>query len=228
MLTIQELREALRAREAYSGDPDTVLLHLQRRLQVGRRRHRYIKPTIASAVIVGIAVLAAWFSSGIGPGNSHHIAPGASATPGSRSTSSEAPSAYGRPAGYVGFSWRLTSVTHDGKRVVLPSSLRAYIAFYADGEFLSFDTINSNYGQFVPDGEGYRTHNVSNSLIGYSGDNAVVKVTMVAIGWISNPSTHVIAHLARNVLQLSGGPYELTCVRMAKLSTASIPPSSGH
>jgi hypothetical protein len=126
--------------------------------------------------------------------------------------------------GYVGYEWRMESITKAGTTTPVPSSYGAYAKFGVDGLLLIDDSVNvSNCGYEVTPG-GFSVRSRGTSAVGYGGNDPVTGLVIKAVAAVTD-GTFIRALVTADQLTLTVGDYRIGYVRVAPL--AAQPPPSG-
>jgi hypothetical protein len=119
-------------------------------------------------------------------------------------------------AGFVGYKWRVTSITSHGKQTPLSGSERqvndVYVLFTRNGQFGANDAVNFHSATYHLVGDGFTTGEVATTLVGYGGDNQVILLAVDAISAF-NGGVHAKATVTGNRLVISVGGFLLNCQR---------------
>jgi hypothetical protein len=119
-------------------------------------------------------------------------------------------------AGFVGYKWRVTSITSHGQQTPLPGSERqvndVYVLFTRNGQFGANDAVNFHSATYHVAGDGFTTGEVATTLVGYGGDNPVILLAVDAISAF-NGGVHAKATVTGNQLVISVGGFLLNCQR---------------
>jgi hypothetical protein len=125
-------------------------------------------------------------------------------------------------AAYVGPTWRLESVEHDGTTVPIPTSLGVTLVLGRDGRFGANDSVNYLSGSYQPTESGFTTRDVGTTLAGYGGTDPAVLTAIAAVQALAYtptgsgtlaPGTAVRARVDGDRLVLEAGGYRSTFAR---------------
>lgn len=121
--------------------------------------------------------------------------------------------------GYVGPRWRLVAMSHQGDRLTVPLSVRAWIRFGPSDQLVMHDSINASSGRFTSTLSGFRPTDMGTTLVGDAGADpvrlAVVRGMSAVLG--PGPEAHlegeVSIRMSAGRLVLSVDGYELSFER---------------
>lgn len=129
-------------------------------------------------------------------------------------TSASSPSA---SAGYVGSSWRLTSVAEKASSVTIPADIGAQMNLLPDGQILVDDGVNTVSGRFTTTADGFEVRGFTSTTVGYGGKNpirlAAIAAVRALVGDTAAPARDTVVSAARTRLVVEAGAYRLTFER---------------
>jgi heat shock protein HslJ len=115
-------------------------------------------------------------------------------------------------AGFAGYKWAVTAITHDGKRTPIPARYDTYLEFAPNGQFLANEPVNSHFGSYRRIGDGFTTSELIITLAGYGGGDPVTLVSQSAISAFDG-GVHARATVRGDQLTVSADGYLLDCRR---------------
>jgi len=142
------IRDALRADELAAAD----LIHPALRRPAARSFVRLGAALTAAAVVVGVAVLAAFLVV-------------------DRDGSNHGPAGGDALAGVIGYRWQVTHFVDDQGQVDVPGSIDAEIGFTRDGYLLGDDAVDPLQAKYTPTADGYEARDV---ILGGAGSTAPI------------------------------------------------------
>ena len=75
------------------------------------------------------------------------------------------------PAGFVGYKWQVTAITHGGKPTPIPARDAVYLEFGPGGRFGASDPVNFHSGTYHQVADGFGTGELAVTLVLYVGGN---------------------------------------------------------
>jgi hypothetical protein len=157
-------------------------------------------------VSVAVAALVSVAAAGCG-------ATASGASPGSAPTAQ---------AGFAGYKWQVVAIDHAGKETPVPARYAVYLQFTPNGQFGANEPINYHGGAYHQTGDGFTTGDLYSTLVGYSGHDPVVLLSVGAISAFDD-GIHAKVRLTGDRLALTVGSYLLTCQRDGR--QADFPPA---
>ena len=116
------------------------------------------------------------------------------------------------PAGFAGYDWRVTAISHGGKVTKMPPGAGVDLQFGADSRLGADDGVNSYSGTYRMDGSGFTTSLVAGTAEGYAGRDPVVLLGISAIAAFANHA-HATFRLTGERFVVTVGSYTLTTQR---------------
>ena len=164
-LTVR-LQHALRSRSAEITESTLRRPRLGARVERPAQRRRFVPALAAACVVVIVAGGLAGRAILDRAGHGQH-------------------EPVGTAAAYLGRQWRLVSLREGGKTVTVPASYGATVAFGDDGSLLMSDSVNALSGPFTVTADGFSTHSMSSTAVGYAGRDPVRLAVVRAIDAIA-------------------------------------------
>lgn len=120
--------------------------------------------------------------------------------------------AAGRVPGFVGFEWRVLEVAHDGETVRVPEDITATITFWRDGHLVALDGVRGHDASYGSAADGYHADDAESD----DSDQPYGAGYPVLLAQAVEHTVYALAGTARldgDLLALSAGGYQLSCVR---------------
>lgn len=128
---------------------------------------------------------------------------------------------------YVGYTWRLTSITTQGQTTAIPDTIRADIAFPPSGLLVLRGAINTVSGRYQITQSGFVPYNLATTLAPTSGADSLETLIEQAFAmdvWEGSEVRAVIP--TDNKLILSVGAYSMTFERLATAAGVAPTPTT--
>lgn len=151
-----------------------------------------------------------------GPTSPGHT-PGASAAPVPAAASTEPAPKPAVHTGFVGYRWTVISVSYRGQEVAVPAGFAEYLMFFADGQFVGNEPINTHSGPYRVTDDGFTTGQIASTLAAGGGDDLTFQLSIGAIQAFSvYPGTRAAVDVTGTRMIVRENGFTLVCVRAAK------------
>jgi hypothetical protein len=111
-------------------------------------------------------------------------------------------------AGFAGYQWSVTSISHDGKTVPVSQKYAVSLLFAPDGHFGANDSVNFSTSTYRVTPDGFTTSGAISTAAGYVGRDPVVLLAISAISAVSSEAT-ASADVSGGALTVVAGGYTL-------------------